>query len=1190
MKTRSKIILILSCLTVLTTYGQNYDAIEFVENKGQWDKRVQFMGTISNGAFFIQQSGFTVVQHNSEDLENIQQNLHRHDGSGREKKIAHAGRLRSHAYKVSFLNGTPHPTIVADKVLPTYNNYFIGNDPSKWAANCKVYQGITIKNVYPDIDARYYSHNGQLKYDLIVKPGADPSAIALKYEGVDKLEIKNRELNLKTSVGIVRELYPYTYQYDDKGKKEVSAKYKLDGNIVRFDIKDYDQASTLIIDPTMIFASYAGSKSENWGFTATYGPDGSMFGGGITKGGTPGFPVSPGAFQSTYAGGEWDIGIIKLSPNGDSRLYATYIGGSGIEQPHSLMVDGGGNVVIAGRTNSTNYPVTGSGLIGSGGGYDIIVTKLNATGTALIGSKRIGGTADDGVNISSTRARSSLQYNYGDDGRSEVILDGGGNIYVASSTRSMNFPVSGGAFQPAIAGNQDGVVLKLTPDVNNILFASYLGGSANDAAYVLSLGPSGNIYVAGGTESSDLAKTSGTLFSTKQGGIDGFVAIVSNDGSALQRATYLGTGSDDQIYGIQFDRLGFPYVMGQTLGAWPVINAAWSQAGGKQFISKLEPDLSNFVYSTVFGTGAALPNISPIAFLVDRCENVYVSGWGGSMPTGGFSLAGTLGLTRMNSVQNPQTNDGADFYFFVLKRNATEQLYGDFYGQNGGQFPDHVDGGTSRFDANGIIYQAMCANCGGGSFPGTPGAWSVTNPAAPSCNLKMIKIALNLAGIQGGVQASINGVPRDTSGCVPLKVDFTDTLQNAVSYEWDFGDGSPRQTTTTPSLSHTYTNVGNYPVMLIAIDPNTCNIRDTSYTNIRVGSLEALPTFLPEKFGACESFQYKFTNTSVAPALRSFTDSSFIWDFGDGSPRIKGGANAVTHTFPSAGTYKVKLVLVDTGYCNAPDSLITTLSVAALVKAKFKTPPRGCAPYEAIFTNESEGGKQFIWDFGDGTVVDEQNPTHTYLNNTSAPIDFRVRLRVIDSATCNIEDTASFTITVFPKPQADFSITSPQPPPVNTPITFNNSSSVDAVRFKWLFGDGDSLATTSRNPVQHEYNSTQTYEVLLIAYNANNCTDTARREVQSIVEPALDVPNAFTPMSGDINSIVTVRGYAIGKLKFIIWNRWGQKVFETNSKKLGWDGKYKGVLQPMDAYAYTLEVEFTDGTKATKKGDITLIR
>ncbi len=1184
----------LSLLTVFNVFGQDFSSIEFIENKGQWNPQVQFMGTISNGAFFIQKNGFTVLQHNAEDLERLQQAMHGHGADGKAIKEEQANRMRSHAYKVQFLNAAREPIIVADKNISTYNNYFIGNDPSKWATNCKVFQGITIKNIYPKVDVRYYSHNGYLKYDLIVQPGADLSQIALRYDGVDKLDVKNGELNIQTSIGVSKELYPYSYQYDIKGKKEIAAAYKVEGNTVRFEIKDYNKASTLIIDPTMVFASYSGSRTDNWGFTATYGADGSMYGGGIVASGNPGFPVSAGAFQSLHGGDKWDIGIIKLTPNGNNRVYATYIGGSGIEQPHSLIADGSGNLIIAGRTNSQNYPTTGSGLIGKGGGYDIIVTKLNATGSQLIGSKKIGGGMDDGANISSaTRSRSSLQYNYGDDGRSEVILDGGGNIYVASCTQSNNFPASGGSFQSNNAGMQDGVVLKMTPDVSSLIFASYLGGDKNDAAYVLALGASGSIYVAGGTESQNFPGTSGGIYSSNQGGIDGFVSIISNNGSSISRSSYIGTSGIDQVYGIQFDRLGFPYIMGQTTGIWPIIApptnpSPWSQAGGKQFIAKMEPDLSKYIYSTVFGTGSGIPNISPVAFLVDRCENVYVSGWGGTIPGTNFTLAGTLGLTRLNSIQNPQTNDGQDFYFFVLKRDATAQLYGDFYGQNGG-LSDHVDGGTSRFDANGVIYQAMCANCGGGNFPGTPGAWAVTNPS-PNCNLKMLKIALNLAGIEGGIQASINGVPRDSSGCVPLTVDFTDTVSNAVSYEWDFGDGSPRQNTTSPNLSHTYTQVGNYLVMLVAIDPNTCNLRDTSYTTIRVGALEALPTFRPEKFGACESFQYRFVNTSVPPAARAFNDSSFIWDFGDGSARMRGGTATVTHNFPAAGTYNVKLILVDTGYCNAPDSLVIPLRVAATVKAAFTTPSAGCSPYEARFKNNSQGGQQFRWDFGDGTTSTLAEPTHTYVNTTLGPLSYRVKLTAIDSATCNKIDSTAVTIMVFPKPLAAFTISSPQPPPVNTPIVFENTSSTDATRFKWFFGDGDSLNTKSRSSVQHEYNSTKTYTVMLIAYNANSCSDTAIRNVQSVVEPALDVPNAFTPLSGDINNTVLVRGYAIDKLRFIIWNRWGQKVFETTSKKVGWDGKYKGVLQPMDVYAYTLEVEFSDGTKGTKKGDITLIR
>jgi hypothetical protein len=181
-----------------------------------------------------------------------------------------------------------------------------------------------------------------MKYDLIVAPGADVSQIALKYTGVEKLEVKGKELIIGTSVGALKELAPYSYQPTAAGRQEVTARYVVKGNELRFQVKSYDRKALLVIDPTLIFCSFSGSTADNWGFTATYGPDGSMYGGGIVD--KIGFPVSTGAIQTAYAGGRWDIGLIKLSPDGTQRIYATYLGGEGIEQPHSLIVDAGGNL------------------------------------------------------------------------------------------------------------------------------------------------------------------------------------------------------------------------------------------------------------------------------------------------------------------------------------------------------------------------------------------------------------------------------------------------------------------------------------------------------------------------------------------------------------------------------------------------------------------------------------------------------------------------------------------------------------------------------------------------------------------------------------------------------------------------------------------------------------------------------
>lgn len=1194
-------------------------SVEFTENKGQWDRSVLFKGEINSGAFFLQKNGFTVLMHNTEDLREVLDNGHDHDGETPDGAISSrkafprpaigggsdSGKviLRSHAYNMTFAGSNPNPEIVPEKEISSYENYFIGNDPSQWASNCKIYQAITYKNMYPGIDVRYYAQGEQLKYDIIVHPGADASKIVMKYEGADKLQIKNQELIIKTSVGDVKELSPYSYQIDNIGKKEINVKYVLENNTVKFKIKGYNSSQILVIDPTLIFATFTGSRSSQWGYTATYGSDGSMYTGGIVFGN--GFPVSTGAFQSAFAGAgsgteAVDIGIMKLNSSGRQRLYATYIGGNGADQPHSLIEDSEGNLVILGRTNSNvdgnrAYPLLPAGnRYGPGGGHDIIVTKLNATGTALIGSKRIGGTGADGMNIKLDKGSGpqSLYVFYGDDSRSEVIVDGSNNIYVAACTQSNNFPTSTGAAQTALAGKQDGVVMKIAPDVGNVLFSTLFGGTEDDGTFVLAINPlNGNVYVGGSTNSTNLpgVPATGVVSGTHNGGTsDGFITIFNSSG-ALQRTTYIGTNNMDAIYGLKVDLSGFPYITGVTLGNWPVTPAGiYNNAGSKQFIVKLQQDLSATIYSTVFGSGALTYNISPVAFAVDKCENVYVSGWGGFGRAGStdpYRTAGTTGMPTKNCNVIPSgcRTDGRDFYFFVLKKDAEDILFGSFYGLYGG-YGDHVDGGTSRFDQNGIIYQAICAACFiGGSrltYPTSPGSWSPNSGAPNECNLAALKIEMDFSGVTNGVRPSVDGIPYKTYGCVPLTVDFIDTLQKGTLYIWDFGDGN-RDTTTIPAASNTYNQVGDYQVMLISIDSSKCIISDTSYTNIRVRQDKADIGATYEKLPPCESLRYRFTNTSIAPPGKPFKADSFTWDFGDGSSPILAGPESVTHEFPSAGTYNVSLILTDTNYCNGPDTFNIVMRIAPNVKADFEA-LGGCAPHLTSILNTSEAGQHFYWSFGDGSpVVDEFTPTHVY----TAPGDYTIKLIVVDSMTCNISDSISQTITIWDSPTANFTF-APVPPQENMPVTFTNTSA-NAIRYTWNFGDGDT--SNLINPT-HQYNATGTFDVSLVAFNQYGCTDTAFAEVSAIVSPLIAVPNAFSPNGDGVNDKVYVRGFAIAKMMFRIYNRWGQLVFQTADRNQGWDGKFRGALQPMDAYAYTLEVEFSDGTKATKKGDITLLR
>lgn len=1214
------IFILFACISYINVSAQAY--LEFVENKGQWDAATTFKGTLTNGAFALQKTGYRFMLHNNKDLQQISTMAHGHLHNTNEnetytKSIPNDQLvLHSHVYEVKFLNANINPEIVPEKPINTFNNYFIDNNPAKWASNCKIYTAITYKNVYPNIDVRYYTNNNQMKYDFIVHPGGDASKIALYFDGAENLKIKNGELIIKTSVDDVREASPYTYQITQSGKKEIDCNFEVRGNIVRFKLpENISTTETLVIDPTLIFSTFTGSTTDNWGYTATYDGSGNFYAGGISFG--VGFPTSNGAFQTTYQGGinlgeggGFDISIMKFNADGSNRIYATYLGGSqGNEQPHSLVVDNQNNLIVAGRTNSSNYPTTVPNF-GTGGGWDIILTKLNAAGTALINSIKIGGTGDDGVNVrpkypaGPSNATETIRRNYGDDARSEVIVDGDGNIYLASCTQSAGaldgfgaFPTTTGAAQTVRGGSngpggryQDGVVIKTNSTLSNVLFSTLLGGSGDDAAFVLALHPqNNNIYVAGGTNSTNLpGNFTGSIFPSNQGGadnVDGFITILNNSGTQFIKSTYIGTNGVDIVFGIQFDKFNFPYVMGTTTGNWPVVNATFNQLNGKQFIAKLKQDLSGWEYSTRFGTNISSPNISPVAFLVDRCENVYVSGWGGGINTIYNTNQSTVGLTvTSDAIKN--TTDGQDLYFFVLEKNATSQLYGSFFGQNGGSVGEHVDGGTSRFDKNGVIYQSICANCQGGAvFPTTPGVWAPTNGTGNQhCNLAAIKIAFNFSGVGSAVQSSINGV-KDTSGCVPLLVSFRDTIAVGQKYVWRFGDGSPDTTTTTAFVQHTYNFIGDYSVRLVSIDSNTCNISDTSYTTLRVRNDDAFLGFTPSKQLPCQDLKYNFINNSVSPASKPFKANSFKWEFGDGSTIISGN-QIVSHSYASAGNYNVKLILIDTNYCNEPDTVVQTLRVAPLVKAQFTTPPFGCVPYNAAFTNTSLAGTDFIWNFGDGSPISTQvNPTHTY-NSTGI---FNVKLIAIDTSTCNKVDSVTITINISPNPNSSFTF-NPNPPEVNVPVNFNNIST-GGTNYTWQFGDGDSLTTASLNAiVRHNYNASQTYNACLFVKNNFNCIDTFCLPITARIIPAADVPNAFTPNNDGKNDVIFVQGFGIQKMAWRIFNRWGNLVFTSVSQTIGWDGKYNGQIQPQDVYNYVLDIEFSDGTKFIKKGDITLLK
>jgi gliding motility-associated-like protein len=1156
--------------------------LEFVENRGQWDGPFLYKSTSGKSDIFVEQNGFTYLLGKADNLTLLDDYHH--------GKTTIPPVLKFHAYKMSFENANTDASIEGNKKQKHYYNYFLGNNPSKWQSGIHPFLSLDYKNLYAGIDLHVASDAGNLKYDFMVQPQADAGKISLKFDGVDNIYVKDNNLIIATSVGDVMEMKPLALQYNDDGKTEVPCEYVLHGNSVSFTFpKSYDKNRLLIIDPVVVFATFTGSTADNWGFTATYDNQGNFYSGGLVSG--AGYPLSLGAYQTTWGGGTSssgslypsDMAISKFNANGNALIFSTYLGGSDNDQPHSLIVDTSNNLIIAGRSYSSNFPMAANAYDNSyNGSGDIVVAKLNATGTSLLASTYMGGTSGDGINYDAQEFNfGELKHNYGDDARSEVMVDKSGNVYVAASTFSANFPVTATAYQSSLNNNsQDGVVFKLNSGLSALLYSTFLGGSNSDAAYVIELDTGQtHFFVAGGTRSSNFPSTGSSLWPTYQGGYsDGYIAKFLNSGNyALQKTTFIGKADYDQCYGLQIDFNNNVYVMGQTLGGtFPVSGGVYSNASSSQFVMKLDNNLTTNILSTVYGTGnSAATNISPVAFLVDLCENVYISGWGGNITNPNPLPPGTTNVTGMPITANAfqSTTDGNDFYFIVFKKNFQSLLYGTFAGTFGGVC-EHVDGGTSRFDKSGVVYQAICGGCGGGTFPTTAGSWSPTNGSS-NCNLVALKIAFQL----GNPSAMAIAGP-DTSGCPPLTVNFTNNSTNAVSYVWNFGDGSATTSTTSPS--HTYTAAGVYTVSLIASNPNGCNkSTDTTHFTINVNANGMNADFNYVVTDSCNPYKATFTNTSqYSNTSGSSTFTKFVWDFGDGS--TFNGKNPGSHSFPDTGCYTVRLIMLDSTSCIPKDTAKKVVCIKGYkVKAAFNSPDSLCLGLSALLANASAYAQNSTWDLGDGHTSTSTSPIYTF----TSPGTYTITLIVGNSGSCNKVDSVKRTIKIMSGPTANFSYT-PVVPETNKPTNFTNLS-LNATSYFWAFGDGNS--STDENPI-HMYKKSGKYTVCLEAKNISGCVDSVCKTVSADVHPAIGVPTAFSPNGDGANDVLYVRGAAVKTVDFRVYNRFGEMVFETTDMDIGWDGTYKGKPQEMEAYAWTLDATFIDDSFVSQKGNVTLLR
>ncbi|MES2780898.1 MAG: SBBP repeat-containing protein, partial [Bacteroidota bacterium] len=562
--------------------------IKLIENKGQWNPEVLFKATIPGGDVFITAKGLVYALIDEKQLHELNHN-------GLQQKV------NAHNYRMSFKACNAHNVIVRKgTAFSEHYNYYLGSDKAKWASDCKAYESVVLQNIYPGIDAEIIAKEDFLKLNFILHPGADPSLIKLLYEGQDGLSVRDKSLLVQTSIATVKEEAPVALQQH----REVSCSYQLTGNEVGFNLASYNKQQLLIIDPNIVFGTFSGSVADNFGFTATFDYLGNGYAGGTVF--SAGFPVTFGAYQMNFNAGSKDAGILKFNPDGTQLLYATYLGGNSDEQPHSIICNAKGELYILGTTSSSSFPTTSGAFDRSyNGGYDIFIACLSVDGKELKYSTYWGGTKNDGINGNSTNLyspASPLSYNYGDPYRGSILLDKNENVCIASVTASttvQGYTIANGFQSTFGGGNQDGCVFKLTPNLSSVLFSSYLGGIADDAAYSIVIDPFNNMFVCGGTESSNIGKLQGQL--TYKGDVDAFVAKIGALGNSLQKLVYVGTASYDQAYFIDIDSKNNIFITGQTEGNFQVKGNVYSNKLSKQFIASLNNNLDSIRLSTVFG-------------------------------------------------------------------------------------------------------------------------------------------------------------------------------------------------------------------------------------------------------------------------------------------------------------------------------------------------------------------------------------------------------------------------------------------------------------------------------------------------------------------------------------------------------------------------------------------------------------
>jgi Chitobiase/beta-hexosaminidase C-terminal domain/Bacterial Ig-like domain (group 3)/Beta-propeller repeat len=669
--------------------------LRFEANRGQTDKRARFLARGGGYGIFLTQQEAVL-------------SLHRHAATD--------------VVTMQLAGSSTNAEPAGENPLPGKSNYLLGSDPAQWHTNVPAFAKVRYSGVYPGVDLIYYGNQQQLEYDFVVAPGADPAPIRIHFAGATGLKLDSGgDLVVLARNGSIAFQHPVVYQVVSGRRQLVRGSFALAANqSASFVLGNYDHSKPLVIDPSLIYATYLGGSNLDTIASIAVDATGAAYLAGTTS--STDFPVTPGVIETTDKDPHGTSFITKLNASGTALIYSTFLGGSGSnyggDTAKQIAVDGSGEAYAVGSTCSTDFPVTQvafqtTNKAAANSQCTAFVSELNASGTALVYSTFLGGT--------------------GTDSATALVLDSAKNIYVAGSAASSNFPTTAGVVQTtnksaAIFGWNE-FVAKINPAASgaaSLVYSTYLGGSDEYSGpdnMQVAVDKSGDAYVSGIAISTDFPVTTGAYQTTKKapsGHSDMTMSKLNPTATKLLYSTYLGgTGSpygDDEANALAVDSSGNVYLSGNTWEAdYPVTKGAFqttsnsvanSLASG--FITKMNPEGSALVYSTYLsGSGGD----RAFGLGVDNSGNAYITG----------SAHSTDFPVTKNAFQtsNPAAfNNGAVVFLTELNPVGAALVYSTYLG---GQSSFDDTGYGVALGSGGAVYLAGFTNAP--DFPVTKSAY-----------------------------------------------------------------------------------------------------------------------------------------------------------------------------------------------------------------------------------------------------------------------------------------------------------------------------------------------------------------------------------------------------------------------------------------------------------------------------------